>query len=245
MAELNLLTGDYQMKILLTISVLIIVAAGLIGALAGAAFAGGAKSARPPRFTVCSNQTYALCALASCFVVDGVAYCQCDVMAGDSISLTDSFGNGEDVCSVNAQGVENGYMVSTYSLPDQVIAPNGDEALYTCPASTSNGAYAQCDGGLCFTSTQGASFPGFTAPLSDNQIICSCPITTANPATAQVGYQIAGPYPCQKSFFKNCHRATANQKTGSTIYVGAPAGTPRLLTNLLNGSVPVFNQCFP
>jgi hypothetical protein len=177
--------------------------------------------------------------------MDGVAYCQCDVMAGDSISLTDSYGDGQNVCSVNAQGVGNGYMVSTYSLPSAVLAPDGNQALYTCPASTSNGSYAQCDGGLCFTSTQGASFPGFDAPLSNSQIICSCPITTADPSTARTGYQIVGPYPCQKSFFKNCHRTTANKKTGSIINVGAPAGAARNLTRLLDGNVPPINQCLP
>lgn len=234
------------MKIFSTISLLTIAGVALIGALNSLASAAmTAQDSTSSKFAICSGQTYALCALASCFVMDGVAYCQCDVMDGDSISLSDQFGDGENVCSVNAQGVGNGYTVSTYSLPDAVLAPSGNEALYTCPASTSNGAYAQCDGGLCFNSTQGASFPGFSASLSDSQIICSCPITVADPATAQVGYQIAGPYPCQKSFFKNCHRATANKKTGAQIYVGAPAGTPRLLTSLLNGSVPPLNQCLP
>lgn len=177
--------------------------------------------------------------------MDGLAYCECDVMSGDSISLTDAFGNGENVCSVNAEGAGNGYMVSTFSVPDSVLAPDGNQALYTCPASTSSGAYAQCDGGLCFTSTEGGTFPGFSDPLNSGQIICSCPITVASPATARIGYQIAGPYPCQKSFFKNCGRATANKKTGSQIYVGAPTGAARLLAGLLNGSVPTLNQCLP
>ena len=34
-------------------------------------------------FKVCKDQTYALCAGAKCNVVDGVAYCQCDVKHGD------------------------------------------------------------------------------------------------------------------------------------------------------------------
>lgn len=177
--------------------------------------------------------------------MDGVAYCECDVESGDSISLSYAFDNGENVCSVNAAGVDNGYMVSTFSLPDSVVAPDGNQALYTCPAGASNGAYAQCDGGLCFTSTEAQSFPGFSEPLTDGEIICSCPITVADPATARVGYQIAGPYPCQKSFFKNCERASANKKTGAQIYVGAPSGTARLLVRLLNGSVPTFNECRP
>ena len=48
---------------------------------------------------------------------DGVAYCQCDVKHGDSISLPFPMGKDEDVCSVNAAGADNKYMISTYSLP--------------------------------------------------------------------------------------------------------------------------------
>jgi hypothetical protein len=33
-------------------------------------------------FVVCDNQRYALCAEASCFVYDGVAYCKCDIKKG-------------------------------------------------------------------------------------------------------------------------------------------------------------------
>jgi hypothetical protein len=197
----------------------------------------------PKIFKICHDQTYALCAVASCFVLNQVAYCKCDVKSGDSISLPFKFDKGEDVCTVNAEGADNGYMVSTFSLPPSVVAPSGDTALYNCPASTSDGAYAQCDGGLCFTSTEGGSFPGFDKPLKKGEIVCSCPITVANPSTAKIGYQIAGPYPCQKSFFANCDSAKANTKTGATIYVGAPTGVPRLLTRLLDGSVPKLNTC--
>ncbi|HTR62630.1 MAG TPA: hypothetical protein VMH37_13060 [Candidatus Binataceae bacterium] len=201
-----------------------------------------AATAKPSPFTICSNQTYALCATASCFVYDQVAYCGCDVLSGNSITATDGFDDGQTACTVNASGVDNGYMVSLFSVPESVL-PGGNEALYTCPASTSNGAYAQCDGGICFTSTQAKSFPGFTEPLADNQIICSCPITVANPATARKGYQIVGPYPCQKSFLENCRKKKANKQNGATIFVGAPAGVPRLLARQLEGSVPNFNTC--
>jgi hypothetical protein len=44
------------------------------------------------------------------------------------------------------------------------------------------------------------------------------------------GCQIAGPYPCEKSYFHNCKRVVANDKTGAEIYVGAPTGTARFLT---------------
>jgi hypothetical protein len=200
--------------------------------------------ANPPSvFKILDNQTYALCAVASCFVFNGVAYCKCDVKTGDSLSLSLEFDDGQDVCTVNEEGVNNGYMVSTFSVPDSVLKPNGDMATYTCPAG-SNGAYAQCDGGICFKSTQGQSYPGFDEPLAKDEIICSCPITVQNPQSP-VGYQIAGPYPCQKSFFKNCKKKTANTNTGSRLYVGAPTGTGDLLAFLLTGSVPNSNKCFP
>lgn len=129
--------------------------------------------------------------------------------------------------------------------------PNGDMASYTCPGSSSpgatdgsDGAYAQCDGGICFKSTQKQSFPGFDERLTKSEIICSCPITEQSPRDP-VGYDIAGPFPCQQSFFENCKRATANKMTGSTLFVGAPAGTGDLLAFLLTGSVPPSNRCFP
>jgi hypothetical protein len=198
---------------------------------------GTAKAA----FKVCNNQTYALCAVASCFVLNGVSYCKCDVKNGDSISLPFNYAGG-NVCTINARGVGNGYMLSTYSVPPSA-RPGGNKAIYTCPATTSDGAYAQCDGGTCFSSTRGQPFPGFAQPLRANEIICSCPITTANPSSSFVGHQIAGPYPCQASFFANCQSAKAHTRTGGTIYVGAPTGTTALLSKELTGSVPNFNQC--
>lgn len=192
-------------------------------------------------FKVCKGQPYALCAAAQCSVYDGVAYCQCEMKSGNSISLAFQTSKGEDVCSVMAAGAKSRYMVSTYSLPRSIIAQNGDRAMYDCPGGNSAGAYAQCDGGLCFTSTEGTKFTGFDQPVPKGQIICSCPIS---PATANHGgYQIMGPYPCQNSFFKYCNPSVANTKTGSTMYVGAPTGTPQALAAQLNGTVPALNEC--
>jgi len=103
-------------------------------------------------FKVCKNQTYALCAAARCNV-DGVAYCQCDVKHGNSISLPFSVGKGEDICETNAAGADNKYMISTYSLPESIASPRGGGAVDTCP-SGDTGAYAQCDGGIFFRSTE-------------------------------------------------------------------------------------------
>ena len=201
-------------------------------------------AAPTPPVTICHDQTYGLCATAKCFVFDGVSYCKCDVESGDSISLTHEYDHS-NVCSVNAKGQSGGYMVSTYSLPPSIVAPSGDQALYTCPGKSSTDAYAQCDGGMCFKSTSGGVFPGLNPRLEEDEIICSCPITVAQPAPAALGYQMIGPYPCQASFFSYCNSETASTTDGSTIYSGATTGGIPLFTLLLYGSVPPFNTCEP
>src|SRR5262249_49182016 len=125
-------------------------------------------TATPEPFVVCQDQRYALCAAASCFVYNDVAYCQCDIEKGDSISLQLSFSTPtgeENVCDVNAQGKTNGFMVSTFSLPPAVLK-GGREAVYTCPGTANQGSgvpapvnYGQCDGGIGFTSTTSKTFP--------------------------------------------------------------------------------------
>ncbi len=88
-------------------------------------------------FKVCKDQTYALCAAARCNVYDGVAYCQCEEKHGDSISLPFPMGKGSDVCAVNAAGADNKYMVSTYSMPEQIASPQGGVGVYTCEGGKS------------------------------------------------------------------------------------------------------------
>ena len=126
-------------------------------------------------FKVCKNQTYALCAAARCNVYDGVAL-SVRVKHGDSISLPFPMGD-KDVCSVNAAGADNKYMISTYSLPESIASPQGGGAVYTCSGEGS-GAYAQCDGGICFRALKN-DLPGFDTAVRKGQIICSCPITQA------------------------------------------------------------------
>ena len=142
-------------------------------------------------------------------------------------------------------------MVSTYSLPNSVVKKCDTEegpcnmGLYTCRGDTSDGSYGQCDGGLCFTSTQGdPSFPGFEDdPLEEDQIICSCPITKAN-LGANIGYQIAGPFPCEEEFFNNCSSEFTNDSLGARIPVGSPTGSAKILALLLDGpSLPKLNEC--
>src|SRR5689334_9043139 len=87
------------------------------------------------------------------------------------------FGHGhqqrfdENVCSINAAGANNKYMVSTYSLPKQIASPQGGGWVYTCSSENSDGAYAQCDGGLCFRSTKETTFPGFDKRVPKGQIM--------------------------------------------------------------------------
>jgi hypothetical protein len=215
-----------------------------------------------PPFVICQHQRYALCAAADCFVYNGVAYCECDVSHGNSISLQLDYStpNGVDqnVCDANQQGRANGYMVSTFSLPKQVNK-GGTEALYTCPGSADAGngvsapvAYGQCDGGICYNSTRGQKFPGFSGRLRRNEIICSCPIsTTATPGSSDTfGYQVVGAYNpkaavgsrCDASACASCSvtNPTAN---GSTIPVGSPTGGGKFLTLQLYGSLPEINEC--
>ena len=78
-----------------------------------------AVAAPDPPFVLCHDQNYALCATANCTVYNGVAYCRCDVLKGDSISLQRAVPTptGEaNVCDVMAQGTTLGFPVSTYSF---------------------------------------------------------------------------------------------------------------------------------
>jgi hypothetical protein len=194
-------------------------------------------------YVICTDQTYALCAAASAFVYQAVAYAKCVVMTGDSISApalryTDN-GQINTICDANALGVENGYMMSTFSLPEEVIQ-GGSLAIYTCPGG-SQGGYAQCDGGTCFKSTQGQVFYGI-GQLADNEIICSCPIVMATTASAPFGWQFIGPASCDQSAFSVCDQ---DPRLGDTIPVGAPPGAGRVLTQALYGQQWPLNECFP
>jgi len=230
-------------------------------ALPGFAPSSNAQPGPGNPFVICQDQRFALCATANCFVYDGVAYCNCEVMQGDSISQQLTFSNAEgeqNVCDVMQQSVGNGlaeYLVSTYSQP-----PNASTVgAYTCPGTANAGsgvaapvAYAQCDGGICFTSSRGKQFPGFPGGLQSSEIICSCPISTSLTlgSTNSSGYQISGPYnpdapagsKCDASACANC--SVSNPlANGSMLLVGAPTGTARYLTKQLTGTNPTVNEC--
>lgn len=229
-------------------------------ALPGFVPSSNAESGPGNPFVICQDQRYALCAEASCFVYDKVAYCGCKVMKGDSISLQLNFSSPEgeqNVCDVNQQGVGNGYMVSTFSTPHNVIK-GGTGAIYTCPGEANKGsgviapvAYGQCDGGIGFTSTRGKQFPGLPE-LQHDEVITSCPISTSatRGSTNPFGYQIFGPYdadapPGSKCDASACASCSVSNPTanGSLLPVGAPTGTADFLTLKLNGSVPPLNRC--
>src|SRR5262245_62017107 len=92
-----------------------------LGAAVGIILAGRGSAGAAPQKPSCSsvtngakildNQTYALCAVAKCFVFNEVAYCRCDIKKGDSVSQSLDFDDNQDVCTVNEEGVKNGYMV--------------------------------------------------------------------------------------------------------------------------------------
>lgn len=202
-----------------------------------------AAQAAPAPYAICSNQTYALCASASAFVYQEVSYAKCIIKRGDSISappLTYTEGaQVKNICDMNAEGVPNGYMMSTFSLP-QEVKKGGNKALYTCPGGSTAG-YAQCDGGTCFKSSTGKFFPG-VGQVGNDEIICSCPITTPTTSNAPFGYQFIGPFPCQQQAFSVCSQNVGN---GSIIPVGSPPGAGRILTEALYGRNYRINECKP
>ena len=238
-------------SLITAISAMIVVQ--LVATAPTVAFHGDPSPDPAPPFVVCHDQTYALCATASCTVYNGVAYCQCDVQRGDSISLQFDIPTptGEaNVCDVMTQGRTSGFLVSTYSLPAEAVK-GGTQAIYTCPGTGNAGsgvpaavAYGQCDGGICFTGT--------ATSMVGEVVTCSCPISTAatQGSSTPLGYQVFGPYHAQAPVGSRCDPSgcaacsvSTGTANGSVIPVGAPTGGGRFLTLRLNGSVPPLNEC--
>lgn len=254
-------------------SLWLIAAAALLGPSPAAAETAADIAARPSLFLKCpasadDPDTFALCATAKCWILDGVAYCKCDLMNGESISLPFRYREGgrpRNVCTLLKDGIDNGFTVSTYATPRQLEAdyrPAKEKlgpplALYTCGAGKRNsgtaGYSAQCDGGICFAGTSGRDFPGL-GPIREDEIVCSCPPVPASP----IGFQMAGPWTCRpgarnidgrccdQSFHDQLCGVSSVSRTGTEIMVGAPTGVPDLLSRLLDGKVPKLNRCeFP
>jgi hypothetical protein len=226
-----------------------------------------ALTGRPTAFVECPESadtpdTFALCAAATCWTIDSVAYCKCDVLNQKSISIPFRYrekGTRKDVCDVLKAGRGNGFTVSTYATPRPLLKDydpkleglGPPKALYTCAKGADpNALSAQCDGGLCFTSTRGQVFPGL-GHLKKDEIICSCPIVT----NSQTGFQIAGPWKCQpgdrnvdgqccdQGFHDRFCGVDSTSRTGTMIAVGAATGVATLLSTELDGAPPRLNRC--
>ena len=206
--------------------------------------------------------TFALCALAQCWTLDGVSYCKCEIKNEESISIPFNYTEGstmKNVCDLLTQGVANGFTISTYATPTQALqsySPTVEQgpakALYTCdqPGYSVRPAYsAQCDGGVCFASTTGTNFPGLGA-IGPNEIVCSCP-PTANTQT----FQIAGPWNCapgesndgnrccDRGYYESMCGVRSIAQTGTVMAVGSPSGSAVILSTELDGYPPQINTC--
>ena len=195
----------------------------------------------PGKYVILKNQPYALCAGAQSVNFDKVTYAKCPILHGNSISLQQNYpfpsvepeGN---IATVNQGAPNSGYIVSTYSPPVEATVPSGNVALYTCEG----GSAAQCDGGLCFTSTTGTSGP-LWGSVSNNQVICSCPVSTLN-----IPFEVFGPYPCPATaaeFDSVCGSNVSAINNGATLYIGGPPSTGVRLSECLTGKKPTFNRC--
>jgi len=239
---------DY-MKIAMTL--------GALGmTLSGVAVAQTSSASICKAFTILKDQQYALCAGASSFIFDKVAYAKCTIQPkGNSISAPLKYPcsdpKGCDIETVNQEGITNeSFLASTFSPP----LPAANVALYNCNTARSNaqsnsnsqgdtsGSYAQCDGGICFTSTtstatESKTFPGL-GDVGEGEIVCSCPITTTSDS-----YQVFGPSSCPKKasdYDAICGVGITDNDNGYTpLYIGAPTGIPAQLSVCLTGSNPL------
>ena len=202
----------------------------------------------PGHYVILKNQPYALCAGAQAVNFNEITYANCARLKGNSISLQQNFpsapGNDDNpgnISTVN-EGAPNrgGYIVSTYSPPAGAVNPNGDLASYQCERG---GSYAQCDGGLCFTSTKGGNAP-LWGPVSNSQIVCSCPIQTS-----AIPFEVMGPKPCPTTaaaFDAVCGANVSKANNGATIFIGdpVPGGWGILGACLLGQTQPLpINTC--
>jgi hypothetical protein len=221
-------------------------------------------------FKIIPDQKYALCFPGRCWSFNDVLYCSCEKLPEDAVAVGEQaddwddsislplnisdnieFPDDSNVCDVMANGNDEGYRVSTFSLsPAKGIYEGDDGAVYTCPKN-SPGSYAQCDGGLCF---EDVSQMTGTENLFDKQIICSCPVV--EPSPTRLAYNAYGPFDPDASFPPNrctpedceavCGAASTPQGkhnknsgmsipngSGPNIPIGAPLGSGRLFACLL------------
>jgi hypothetical protein len=186
----------------------------------------------PGTWVILENQPYALCAGAVSTNFNAITYANCASLNGNSISLPHPFPSAPgdpkpgDIATVNqGQPKQGGYIVSTYSAPAGAVNPNGNLAVYTC---NGGGTFAQCDGGLCFTSTStpnSKSNSPLWGDVSKSEIICSCPIVST-----AVPFEVMGPKPCPTTaaeYDTVCGSNVSQANNGAAIFIGGPGnGTP-------------------
>jgi hypothetical protein len=191
----------------------------------------------PGQYVILKNQPYALCAGAQSVNFNAITYAKCSILFGNSLSIPQNFPNG-NISDVNEGAPRSGgYIVSTYSPPAGAIAGAGSNlAVYTCE----RGNTAQCDGGICFTSTTGRSSK-LWGSVSSNQIICSCPVLSL-----PIPFEVMGPFPCPSTaleFDQVCGLTGSAINNGATIYIGGPSGGFVKGAACLTGTSPNFNTC--
>ncbi|MGA1013484.1 MAG: hypothetical protein ACO3RL_12355, partial [Vulcanococcus sp.] len=180
------------------------------------------QDALTSKFMPMPDQTYALCAGAIAFNFDGVTYAKCRLKKGNSLAAAHVYSGG-DALTVNEQLTKTGpYMVSTYSPPDPE-----NYALYKCER---DGAFAQCNGGLCYR--YDGDFPG-VGKVGPKEVMCSCPI-----AYKKTTYHVTGPAQCpttRAAYDKICGSGKRADVTadGTILHIGA-GGPPATTIDGLN-----------
>lgn len=176
------------------------------------------------------NQKYALCAGALSFNFDGITYAKCLKLKGNSVSLTQPYPPSQNIQTVNKIGTANNtYRVSTYSPPGASVA------VYTC---TQPGAFAQCDGGLCFENTSGKTFPSL-GRLNRGEIMCSCPAVTTDTT-----YHVNGPATCPKTaaeYDAICGAGSAQAQSSNGVILRVGADGPAIKNDIL---LEFYNMSF-
>ena len=217
-------------------------------AVSGSSNSGGSAEVTcpgiPGKLVVLKNQPYALCAGAESVIFDEITYATCAKLTGNSISVPHQFpfppvddNPGGNIATVNEGAPQSGYIVSTYSNPAGLTKPAGNVAIYECDG----GSYAQCDGGLCFTSTTGKTSP-LWGDVSDSQIVCSCPVETSS-----FKFEVYGPNPCPTTaaaFDSVCGSNVSKANAGAIIHIGGPgAGLGQSLATCVAGHPVTVNTC--
>lgn len=210
-------------KVAATASAAVLVVAALVAGLAWTTSASAAdRDVLASKFQPMPDQTYALCAGAKSFNFDGVTYAKCRLKDGNSLAMSHPFPGGDALTVNKLLTAAGSSMVSTYSPPSPERY-----AVYQC---SRDGAYAQCNGGLCYR--YNGEFPGL-GEVGENQVICSCPIVYAKKT-----YHVNGPAQCpttRAAYDEICGSGSRADMTaaGTILHIGSggPAATQHQVDN--------------